>query len=132
MKHKFFLTIIFLLLFNNIFSQEERIMKVKSYLPNDYGLFDMAGNVAEWTSTAYNRSSTSLLLDFNPDYINISKGNKVVRGGSWKDIGFFLQNSVSTYEQQDKPRYRQAGSIGVRRSQPGKSATLPPRPLVIW
>jgi gliding motility-associated lipoprotein GldK len=79
-------------------------VKVKSYLPNDYGLFDMAGNVAEWTSTAYNRSSTSLLLDFNPDYINISKGNKVVRGGSWKDIGFFLQNSVSTYEQQDKPR----------------------------
>jgi formylglycine-generating enzyme required for sulfatase activity len=45
-----------------------------------------------------------LLLDFNPDYISISKGNKVVRGGSWKDIGFFLQNSVSTYEQQDKPR----------------------------
>jgi formylglycine-generating enzyme required for sulfatase activity len=26
---------------------------------------------------------------------------KVVRGGSWKDVGFFLQNSTRTYEYQD-------------------------------
>ena len=76
----------------------------KSYLPNDYGLYCMAGNVAEWTSTAYNKSATALLLDFNPNYTNTAKGAKVVRGGSWKDIGFFLQNSVATYEYQDKPR----------------------------
>ncbi|MCY1547756.1 gliding motility-associated lipoprotein GldK [compost metagenome] len=73
-------------------------------MPNDYGLYCMAGNVAEWTSTTYNRSATSLLLDFNPNYTNTAKGNKVVRGGSWKDIGFFLQNSVGTYERQDKAR----------------------------
>ncbi|MES2417200.1 MAG: SUMF1/EgtB/PvdO family nonheme iron enzyme [Bacteroidota bacterium] len=79
-------------------------VNAKSYLPNDYGLYCMAGNVAEWTSTAYNKSATSLLLDFNPNYTNTAKGAKVVRGGSWKDIGFFLQNSVSTYEYQDKPR----------------------------
>ncbi len=76
----------------------------KSYMPNDYGLYCMAGNVAEWTSTAYNKSATALLLDFNPNYTNTAKGAKVVRGGSWKDIGFFLQNSVATYEYQDKPR----------------------------
>lgn len=76
----------------------------RSYLPNDYGLYNMAGNVSEWTNTAYNKSATSLLLDFNPNYTNTAKGAKVVRGGSWKDIGFFLQNAVATYEYQDKPR----------------------------
>ncbi|MEE1946010.1 SUMF1/EgtB/PvdO family nonheme iron enzyme [Pedobacter sp. KR3-3] len=76
----------------------------RAYLPNDYGLYNMAGNVAEWTITAYNRSATSLLLDFNPNYTNTAKGAKVVRGGSWKDMGFFLQNSVGTYEYQDKAR----------------------------
>lgn len=76
----------------------------KAYLPNDYGLYNMAGNVAEWTATAYNRSATNLLLDFSPNYTNTAKGAKVVRGGSWKDMGFFLQNSVGTYEYQDKAR----------------------------
>lgn len=76
----------------------------KAYLPNDYGLYNMAGNVAEWTLTAYNKSATALLQDFNPIYTNTTKGAKVVKGGSWKDMGFFLQNSVSTYENQDKAR----------------------------
>jgi len=76
----------------------------RAYLPNDYGLYNMAGNVAEWTATAYNRSATSLLLEFSPNYTNTAKGAKVVRGGSWKDMGFFLQNSVGTYEYQDKAR----------------------------
>jgi len=26
---------------------------------------------------------------------------KVVKGGSWKDVGYFLQNSTRTYEYQD-------------------------------
>jgi formylglycine-generating enzyme required for sulfatase activity len=26
---------------------------------------------------------------------------KVTRGGSWKDVGYFLQNGTSTYEYQD-------------------------------
>lgn len=76
----------------------------KAYLPNDYGLYNMAGNVAEWTLTAYNKSATALLQDFNPIYVNTTKGAKVVKGGSWKDMAFFLQNSVATYEQQDKAR----------------------------
>lgn len=76
----------------------------RAYLPNDYGLYNMAGNVAEWTVTAYNKSATALLQDFSPNYVNTAKGAKVVRGGSWKDMGFFLQNSVGTYEYQDKAR----------------------------
>jgi formylglycine-generating enzyme required for sulfatase activity len=44
----------------------------------------------------------------NPDIRWNAKDNdpprmkrKVVRGGSWKDIGFFLQNSTRNYEYQD-------------------------------
>ena len=74
----------------------------KAYLPNDYGLYNMAGNVAEWTQSAYNKSSISVLQDFNPIYTNTANGAKVVKGGSWKDMAFFLQNSVATYEQQRK------------------------------
>ncbi|MBY0245448.1 MAG: SUMF1/EgtB/PvdO family nonheme iron enzyme [Sphingobacteriaceae bacterium] len=86
-------------------------VSVDSYFPNDFGLYNMAGNVAEWTSTAYNKSATPLLLDINPNYTYLAqKGDskflkrKVVKGGSWKDMSFFLQNSVSTYEYQDQPR----------------------------
>ncbi|WP_285059373.1 SUMF1/EgtB/PvdO family nonheme iron enzyme [Pedobacter ginsengisoli] len=86
-------------------------VNVKSYFPNDYGLYNMAGNVSEWTLTAYNQSAAPMLLDFNPTFTYVAKTNdskylkrKVVRGGSWKDIGFFLQNSVGTYEYQDQAR----------------------------
>ena len=86
-------------------------VNVKSYFPNDYGLYNMAGNVAEWTVTAYNQSAAPLLLDFNPNFTYVARPTdnkylkrKVVRGGSWKDIGFFLQNSVGTYEYQDQSR----------------------------
>jgi len=86
-------------------------VNVRSYFPNDYGLYNMAGNVSEWTVTSYNQSAAPLLLDFNPNFTSVYrpgeskyKKRKVVRGGSWKDIGFFLQNSVGTYEYQDESR----------------------------
>jgi len=86
-------------------------VNVRSYSPNDFGLYNMSGNVSEWTSTAYNPSSVSLLHDFNPNFTYAAKPSdskylkrKVVKGGSWKDIAYFLQNSVSTYEFQDQPR----------------------------
>ncbi|MBG6235284.1 gliding motility-associated lipoprotein GldK [Pedobacter sp. CAN_A7] len=84
---------------------------VRSYLPNDYELYNLAGNVAEWTATAYNPSAAALLHDVNPNYTFVAKATdskylkrKVVKGGSWKDIAYFLQNSVATYEYQDQPR----------------------------
>lgn len=81
---------------------------VKSFYPNDFGLYNMAGNVAEWTSSAFDESSSSFTHDFNPSYEYEAKPSdpqvmkrKVVRGGSWKDIGYFLQNSSTTFEYQD-------------------------------
>jgi sulfatase modifying factor 1 len=74
-------------------------VEAKSYLPNDYGLYNMAGNVSEWTLDGYNRRAFE---DKNSIYRPGKR--KTVKGGSWKDVGFFLQNAVSSYEFQDVPR----------------------------
>lgn len=83
-------------------------VKVTSYHPNDYGLYCMAGNVAEWTSTAFDESMYEFSHDMNPEYQYnaldhdpISMKRKVIRGGSWKDIGYYLQTGTRTYEYQD-------------------------------
>ena len=81
---------------------------VDAYYPNDYGLYNMAGNVSEWTITAFQENGTSFIHDFNPDIRYDAKDDdpvsykrKVIRGGSWKDISFYLQNGTRTFEYQD-------------------------------
>jgi formylglycine-generating enzyme required for sulfatase activity len=83
-------------------------LPVGTYQPNEYGLYDMAGNVAEWTANAYDESAYIFTHDLNPDYkYNALPDDppvlkrKVIRGGSWKDIGYYLQNGARTYEYQD-------------------------------
>ena len=85
-----------------------KTVKVASYNPNGYGLYDMSGNVAEWTSNAFDESAFSYAHDMNSDYhYNANDDDhpvlkrKVIRGGSWKDIAYFIQNSTRTYEYQD-------------------------------
>jgi sulfatase modifying factor 1 len=85
--------------------------KVASYEPNEYGLYDMSGNVAEWTSTAYHPSAYIFTHDLNPNYQYNAKPQdppvmkrKVIRGGSWKDIAYFLQTSTRDYEYQDSTK----------------------------
>ena len=85
--------------------------KVGSYEPNEYGLYDMAGNVAEWTSCAYAPDAYVFTHDLNPNYeYNATPADppimkrKVVRGGSWKDIAYFLQCGTRDYEYQDSTK----------------------------
>jgi formylglycine-generating enzyme len=83
-------------------------MKVGHFDPNDYGLYDMAGNVAEWTSSAFYEAAYDVISDLNPeleydalpDDPPVMK-RKVTRGGSWKDIPYFIRVSTRTYEYQD-------------------------------
>lgn len=83
-------------------------VKATSYWPNDYGLYCMAGNVSEWTSNAFDESSYSFSHDISTNYEYEAKESdlpalkrKVIRGGSWKDVGYYLQTGTRTYEYQD-------------------------------
>ncbi|WP_457615871.1 T9SS ring complex lipoprotein PorK/GldK [Lutibacter sp.] len=79
-------------------------MEAKSFFPNDYGLYNMAGNVSEWTNTAYIESSYYIGSTMNPN-VEMSKNHrKVIRGGSWKDVAYFLQVSTRDYEYADSAR----------------------------
>jgi len=85
-----------------------RTLPVGKFQPNEYGLFDMAGNIAEWTSNAFDESAYSFTHDLNPDYTynalaedHPALKRKVIRGGSWKDIAYYLQTGSRTYEYQD-------------------------------
>ncbi|MDR2950404.1 MAG: SUMF1/EgtB/PvdO family nonheme iron enzyme [Prevotella sp.] len=85
--------------------------RVASYVPNRFGVYDLAGNVSEWTSTAYTESGTAQMNDMNPQYkydaakedpYSIKK--KVVKGGSWKDIGRNIRGDMREGEFQNQPR----------------------------
>jgi formylglycine-generating enzyme required for sulfatase activity len=92
-------------------------MAVGQFEPNDFGLFDMAGNVAEWTASSYSSVSNTRIHDLNPEYPYMARKDdpdvlkrKVVKGGSWKDISYYLQCGVRTYEYQ----YEARSYIGFR------------------
>lgn len=83
-------------------------VSVSSFYPNNFGLYNMSGNVAEWTSSQYYEGSINFMSDLSPDLQYdandddlIKDKRKVIRGGSWKDIGYFLQVGTRTYEYQD-------------------------------
>lgn len=97
-------------------------VRADSYFPNDWGLYNMAGNVSEWTSTSYEVANNAIVHDLNgenyvytpeegslirrndpksPKNIPITRKRKVIRGGSWKDIAYFIENGARTYEYAD-------------------------------
>ena len=84
---------------------------VGTYSPNDFGLYDMAGNVSEWTSTAFNESIDKLTSDVNPEYrYNAAPDDpyrmkrKIVRGGSWKDVSQNIRSDLRQWEYQNEQR----------------------------
>ena len=90
---------------------------VESYSPNDYGLYNMSGNVAEWTNTAYDETVYDFSWDLAPDYVYHAKVDdppalkrKVISGGSWKDIGYYCQTGTRTFEYSDTAK----ASVGFR------------------
>jgi gliding motility-associated lipoprotein GldK len=98
---------------------------IESYFANDYGIFDMAGNVAEWVLDDFNEASVMTVWDLNPEYIDPRadprnegetiydskhpydagyNARKVIRGGSWKDVSYFLETGTRTFEFRDSTR----------------------------
>ena len=56
--------------------------KVKSYAPNDFGLYDMAGNVAEWVQDVYRPLVDDEANDFNYFRGNVYTKNKIGEDGA--------------------------------------------------
>tara|TARA_B110000914_G_scaffold225544_1_gene246575 strand:+ start:1378 stop:2742 length:1365 start_codon:yes stop_codon:yes gene_type:complete len=92
-------------------------VEVQSFNANDFGLFNMAGNVAEWTNTSYNPSSYNMGSTMNSNAEDRNNKRKVIRGGSWKDVAYFLEVSSRDHEYGDTAR----SYIGFRtvQSSPG-------------
>lgn len=70
------------------------------YKPNAWGLFDMHGNVAEWTDSSYDSALTN---DTSPE-------KKVVRGGSWRDRPLRARSSFRL----GYPTYQRIYNVGFR------------------
>lgn len=82
-------------------------LPVTSYTPNAFGIYNMAGNVAEWTLDAFSPSASQLVNDLNPALLYDARPGdspqlrrKVVRGGSWKDNGEMLNSDTRSFEEQ--------------------------------
>lgn len=79
-------------------------VEAKSYEPNDFNMYNMAGNVSEWTNSSYDPSAYDYVSTMNPNGGDQSNTRKVIRGGSWKDVAYFLQVSTRDYEYADSAR----------------------------
>ena len=79
-------------------------VEANAYDPNGYNLYNMAGNVSEWIDSSYEPEAYEFSSTMNPNVNDIENQIKVVRGGSWKDVKYFLQVSTRDYENANKPR----------------------------
>lgn len=89
---------------------------IMAFFPNDWGLWDTSGNVSEWCLDDFNPASVPTVWDLNPQYIdprtnkNSAKYDdkvppkKVVRGGSWKDVAYYLETGTRSFEYKDSSR----------------------------
>jgi tetratricopeptide (TPR) repeat protein len=66
--------------------------KVKTLLPNEFGLYDTRGNVWEWTQTPY--SDDLNFPDIRARYKRLDPHGQVLRGGSWSSQGDLLKTTT--------------------------------------
>ena len=111
--------------------------KVGIYSANTNGLYDMAGNVAEWTSTIYTEAGVDAMNDINPQLkYNAAKEDpyrlkkKSVRGGSWKDPESYIRSAWRSSEYQNQPRsyigfrcVRSLANTTSEKAKPAKATT---------
>jgi gliding motility-associated lipoprotein GldJ len=89
---------------------------VHMYPPNDYGLYNMAGNVSEWCLDVYRSLSHEDVSDFNPFRGNVFKSRVLDEEGNVAEkdsLGRLQMREVTKEEAQDRRNYREANNIGA-------------------
>ena len=83
-------------------------LPVMAYAPNDFGIYNMVGNVAEWVIDAYSPSTFAFVSDVNPELLYDADSTdvpamkrKVVRGGSFMSSAKALSPYAREFELQD-------------------------------
>jgi len=91
---------------------------IYDYPPNDFGLYNMAGNVSEWVQDVYRPLSFQDFEDLNPvrrdDYLDPEEGYdaasynslisdrvRVFKGGSWRDVAYWMSPGTRRYLEED-------------------------------
>ncbi|MFD2203833.1 gliding motility lipoprotein GldJ [Shivajiella indica] len=87
---------------------------VYDYPPNDFGLYNMAGNVNEWVNDVYRPLSYQDFDDLNPlrkdgvfdeeetyGTTMITDEFRVYKGGSWRDVTYWLAPGTRRFMHQD-------------------------------
>lgn len=74
---------------------------VRAYPPNEYGVYDMAGNVWCWCLDSYSPTAARRVADIDPVYIDPSNNKKLIKGGSWKDAPIQLQIGTNDFKDKD-------------------------------
>ena len=100
---------------------------IYDYPPNDFGLYNMAGNVNEWVQDVYRPLSFQDFDDLNPvrrdgfldeedgyDFANynslINDRVRVYKGGSWADVAYWMSPGTRRYLEEDSS----TSTIGFR------------------
>lgn len=99
------------------------LTNVYDMAPNDFGLYHMAGNMNEWVQDIYRPLSFMDFDDLNPvrkdgaldDITNyetsvLSDDLRVYKGGSWKDVAYWLAPGTRRFMHQDSA----TNNIGFR------------------
>ncbi|MGK7393796.1 MAG: gliding motility lipoprotein GldJ [Candidatus Cyclobacteriaceae bacterium M3_2C_046] len=100
---------------------------IYEYPPNDFGLYNMAGNVNEWVFDVYRPLSFQDMEDLNPvrrdgfldpadnydtdDYNSLIDDHvRVYKGGSWRDVAYWLSPGTRRFLHEDSSN----STIGFR------------------
>ena len=81
-------------------------VRLGQYRPNAWGLYDMHGNVAEWTGSDYVPGGTAGSVQATTG----TNARKVVRGGSWRDVP---RRSTSSFRL-SYPPWQRVYNVGFR------------------
>ena len=90
---------------------------VYQYLPNDYGLYNMAGNVNEWTMDIYRPSTAQESSDLNPYRGNVFEKLKMDDEGypiEKDSLGRLVYEPVTQEENADRRNYKKSDYRGYK------------------